>query len=108
MCGRFALKSPPRSIQEYFHLPEEIELSPRYNIAPSQEVAVVRLLPKKSFRQLDMLHPEQYQPWLLYSTSEQSLQQLLIPYPANEMEAYPVSSEVNSPKNDSPACLFQV
>jgi putative SOS response-associated peptidase YedK len=30
---------------------------------------------------------------------------ILSPYPADEMEAYPVSSLVNSVKNDSPACI---
>jgi hypothetical protein len=27
MCGRFALKTPPRSVQEHFHLPEAIHSS---------------------------------------------------------------------------------
>ena len=218
MCGRFALKTPPRSIQEHFHLPETIHLSPRYNIAPSQAIAAVRHLPGKPFRQLDMLHwgliphwskdmkignkminaraetlaqkpsfhtpfkkrrcliiadgfyewkhsgkakqpiyvhmkngaifgfaglwdswhnadgssvesctiittspnelireihdrmpvilpPEQYETWLQDSTPEHFLQQLLMPYPADAMEAYRVSSVVNSPKNDTPACI---
>ena len=218
MCGRFALKAPPRSIQEHFHLPETVALSPRYNIAPSQGIAVIRHLPGKSLRQLDMLrwglippwakdmkigskminargetlaekpsfrtafkkrrclvaadgfyewkhtgtekqpfyvqlkkgvvfgfaglweswtspdgnivesctiittsanpllreihdrmpvilHPEDHETWLQDSTPEISLQQLLTPYPAEEMEMYQVSPEVNSPKNDTPACI---
>lgn len=221
MCGRFALKAPPRSIQEHFHLPEQVELSPRYNIAPSQAIAVVRQLPGKSLRQLDMLrwgliphwardmkigykminargetlaqkpsfrtgfkerrcliaadgfyewrhlgkekqpfyvhlkngsvfgfaglweswhspegnmvesctivttspnklmreihdrmpvilHPEDYEAWLQNSTPEKTLQQLLISYPAEKMEAYRVSPEVNSPKNETPACILPV
>lgn len=55
MCGRFALKAPPRTIQEHFQLPETIELPKRYNIAPSQNIAVVRSLPGQGARQLDML-----------------------------------------------------
>ena len=219
MCGRFALKAPPRSIQEHFHLPERVNLSPRYNIAPSQAIAVVRHLPGKSSRQLDLLRwglipgwakdmkvgykminaraetlaqkpsfraafkkrrcliaadgfyewkhsgktkqpfyvhlkngavfafaglweswkspegstiesctiittapngllqkihdrmpvilpPEQYETWLQDSTPEHSLQQLLMPYPAEAMEAYRVGPEVNSPKNDTPACML--
>ncbi|MDR0271080.1 SOS response-associated peptidase, partial [Paenibacillus sp.] len=39
------------------------------------------------------------------ATAPQELQQLLIPYPADEMEAYPVSTAVNSVKNDSPLCI---
>lgn len=34
------------------------------------------------------------------------LQQLLDPYPADEMEAYPVASMVGSVKNDSPECVL--
>ena len=221
MCGRFALKAPPRSIQKHFHLPETVTLSPRYNIAPSQAIAVVRHLPGKSSRQLDMLRwgliphwakdmkmgykminaraetlaqkpsfraafkkrrcliaadgfyewkhsgkakqpiyahmkngavfgiaglweswnspggiivesctivttspnrliskihdrmpvilpPEQYETWLQGSTPESSLQQILMPFPAEAMEAYKVSSEVNSPKHDTPTCISPV
>jgi len=218
MCGRFALKAPPRTIQEHFHLPETIELSPRFNIAPSQTIAVVRCLQGEKTRQLVMLRwglippwakdmkigykminarsetlaqkpsfraafkkrrclivadgfyewkhagrikepfyvqlengavfgfaglweswkspdgnivesctvittsanelirkihdrmpvillPADYETWLQDSTPEQRLQQLLAPYPAEVMEMYRVSSEVNSPKNDTPACI---
>ncbi|CAM2814528.1 SOS response-associated peptidase [Paenibacillus sediminis] len=35
----------------------------------------------------------------------EALQQLLVPYPAEEMKAYPVSTLVNSVKNNSPACI---
>lgn len=30
---------------------------------------------------------------------------LLTPYPAEEMESYPVSTWVNSPEHDSPECV---
>lgn len=55
MCGRFALRNPPRSVQHHFDLPETINLSPRYNIAPSQDVAAVRHLPGRNFRQFSLL-----------------------------------------------------
>ena len=42
---------------------------------------------------------EDYDTWLT-GTPEQALA-LLKPYPADEMRAYPVSSRVNSPKNDN-------
>ena len=219
MCGRFALKTPPKSIQEHFHLPETVELSPRYNNAPSQTVAVVRHLPKNNSPQLNMLrwgliphwakdmkigyklinargetlkqktsfrsafkmrrclivadgfyewkrsgkirqpfyvhlkkdsvfgfaglweswngpdgnivesttiittspnelireihdrmpvilHPDQYETWLLDSTPEHTLQEFLASYPADKMVAYKVSPEVNSPQNDLPDCLI--
>jgi putative SOS response-associated peptidase YedK len=38
----------------------------------------------------------------------QSLLRLLAPYPAEEMVAYPVSQLVNSPRNDTPACIEPV
>ncbi len=219
MCGRFALKTPARSIQQYFDLPgETIDLSPRYNISPSQDIVVIRHLSGKDYRQLDMLRwglipgwakdlkisyrminaraetlaqkpsfraafkkrrcliaadgfyewlhsgktkqpyfvhmkngavfgfaglweswtspdgpiiesctiittsandlvrkihdrmpvilqPQKYEAWLNEESPENSLQLLLVPYPASEMAAYRVSSEVNSPKNDIPAYL---
>ncbi|MBW2484724.1 MAG: SOS response-associated peptidase [Deltaproteobacteria bacterium] len=218
MCGRFALKTPPRSIQQHFDIPETIDLSPSYNIAPSQDIVVIRHLSGKDYRQLDMLrwglipgwakdmkisyrminaraetlaqkpsfraafkkrrcliaadgfyewrhlgktkqpyfvhmkngavfgfaglweswtspggsivesctiittsandlvrkihdrmpvilHPQKYAAWLNQESWENSLQPLLVPYPASEMESYRVSSEVNNPKNNIPACL---
>ncbi|HXG94001.1 MAG TPA: SOS response-associated peptidase [Blastocatellia bacterium] len=44
--------------------------------------------------------------WLDPATDNQGLLlKLLKPYPAEEMEAYPVSKRVNSPKNNSAACI---
>jgi len=42
MCGRFSLATPAQQVAEHFGLTEVPALSPRYNIAPSQSVAVVR------------------------------------------------------------------
>lgn len=43
MCGRFTLRTPMSKLVEQFHLPLlEMALPPRYNIAPSQSIAVVR------------------------------------------------------------------
>jgi putative SOS response-associated peptidase YedK len=42
-----------------------------------------------------------YEQWLDPNEQEPAaLRDLLVPYPASEMEAYPVSSAVNNPKND--------
>lgn len=219
MCGRFALKTPPRTIREHFNLPEAVALTPRYNIAPSQEVAAVRKSPDKKNRQLDMLRwglipgwardmkvgyrmingraetlaqkpsfrsafrkrrcliaadgfyewhhagksrtpyfiqlkndpvfafaglweswnspegrtiesctiittaanelvkrmhdrmpviisPDQYDTWLQDNAAPDSLQQLLRPYPADEMQMHRVGPGVNSPKNDAPECIL--
>ena len=47
MCGRFLVTSPGQRIAEFFDLPEVPEWTPRYNIAPSQEVGTVVGLPEK-------------------------------------------------------------
>ena len=43
--------------------------------------------------------------WLDRATGRDELQSLLTPFPPEEMEAYPVSTLVNSPRNDTPACI---
>jgi putative SOS response-associated peptidase YedK len=42
MCGRFTLRTPPKDLIEVFQLLHTLEMMPRYNIAPTQPVAVVR------------------------------------------------------------------
>jgi len=42
VCGRFALTSTPEELAQRFELEEVPELKPRYNVAPGQEVTVVR------------------------------------------------------------------
>lgn len=42
MCGRFVQATPGEVIAEVFGLPEVPQLAPRYNVAPTQEAAVVR------------------------------------------------------------------
>jgi putative SOS response-associated peptidase YedK len=40
MCGRFRLSRSKEIIAEHFDIEDQIEWSPRYNIAPAQRVAV--------------------------------------------------------------------
>jgi putative SOS response-associated peptidase YedK len=48
-----------------------------------------------------ILRPEAYDQWLQKGEADpQEMQSLLRPYPAGEMEAYPVSRQVNSPKEE--------
>lgn len=47
-----------------------------------------------------ILQKEDEDKWLNPDTEVEELYKLLIPYPDEEMEAYPISSLVNSPKND--------
>src|SRR5271157_5522444 len=55
MCGRFVLMSPGKLLAERFDLEEVPDLKPRYNIAPTQMVAVVRLEKETGRRRLDLL-----------------------------------------------------
>jgi putative SOS response-associated peptidase YedK len=43
MCGRFTLRSSPRAIATEFYLFEVPDLRPRYNVAPTQQIPIVRL-----------------------------------------------------------------
>lgn len=45
MCGRFTLTTPTQDLATLFDLDSAPNLEPRYNIAPTQPVAVVRLAP---------------------------------------------------------------
>jgi putative SOS response-associated peptidase YedK len=42
MCGRFSLATSAQQVAAHFGLAEVPALSPRYNIAPSQSIAIVR------------------------------------------------------------------
>ena len=46
--------------------------------------------------------------WLDRGTSEVDLQAILVPLRDDEMEAYKVSTLVNSPQNDSVECVRRV
>lgn len=52
MCGRYSLTTPGELVAEVFGLDEVPDLEPRYNIAPTQEAAVVRVLSPKDAGQL--------------------------------------------------------
>jgi putative SOS response-associated peptidase YedK len=45
MCSRYSLTSPPEAVRSYFRYDNEAVFPPRYNIAPSQPVAIVRDTP---------------------------------------------------------------
>ena len=58
MCGRFTLRAPASVIAEQFSLFEVPTLKPRFNIAPTQPVPVVRMTPQPAEpqRQFVFLH----------------------------------------------------
>lgn len=41
MCGRYYLKSPPAEVAAYFNVDVRDNFPPRYNIAPTQPIAVI-------------------------------------------------------------------
>lgn len=48
MCGRATLSAPPEDLRELFGLDEAPALAPRFNIAPTQPIAIVRAtLPRR-------------------------------------------------------------
>jgi putative SOS response-associated peptidase YedK len=55
MCGRYTLTSPGEVVAETFELDLVPSLSPRYNLAPTQEAAVVRVVAPGAPRTLDRL-----------------------------------------------------
>jgi putative SOS response-associated peptidase YedK len=54
MCGRFSLPLSFEDLLEYFQLANGPRIEPRYNIAPGQDVAVVRRVDNE--RRLALLH----------------------------------------------------
>jgi putative SOS response-associated peptidase YedK len=57
VCGRFTLTTSAEALAEQFELVEvPAELAPRYNVAPAQEVAAVRVLVQGQGRRVQLLH----------------------------------------------------
>lgn len=54
MCGRFTLISPGEVLAEFFELVDTPDIEPRYNIAPTQAVGVVRR--DRDIRRFDLMH----------------------------------------------------
>jgi putative SOS response-associated peptidase YedK len=43
MCGRYCITSAPEAIRRLFRYPEQPNFPPRYNVAPTQPVPIVRM-----------------------------------------------------------------
>lgn len=56
MCGRFTLRTPLPILIERFHLDSAPDLLPRFNIAPTQDIPVVRWEADLAARQMSMMH----------------------------------------------------
>ena len=56
MCGRYRLSRRKQIIKEYFETADwQDDWSPRYNIAPTQPVPVIRQHPKEPVRELALM-----------------------------------------------------
>ncbi len=56
-----------------------------------------------------ILDPSSWDEWLDPEAKNfEVLQELLKPYPAEAMTAWPVSTKVNNPRHDAPDCLERV
>ena len=56
MCGRYRLSRRKQLVEEYFDAgSDESEWTPRYNIAPTQPVPVIRQNPKEPRRELSLM-----------------------------------------------------
>ena len=55
MCGRYTQTATPEVIAEQFHLDTPPLFKPRYNIAPSQSIAAIRINPD-SAKQIGRAH----------------------------------------------------
>src|ERR1039458_4683360 len=55
MCGRFRLSRRKQIVEEHFSVSGKQEWDPRYNIAPTQPVVVIRQNPKEPIRELSLV-----------------------------------------------------
>jgi putative SOS response-associated peptidase YedK len=55
-----------------------------------------------------ILRPDDYDAWLDPASDPKTLQELLQPYPDDDLTAFPVSRAVNNPRNDRPECVEQL
>src|ERR1039457_5272140 len=54
MCGRYRLSRRKQLIEEYFETDNEVDWEPRYNIAPSQPVGIIRQDPSTPERRFSL------------------------------------------------------
>ena len=64
MCGRFVLTTPAEALRQAFDFVERPNLAPRHNIAPTQDVPVIRQRRKPAGeRTIQMLRWGLVPPW---------------------------------------------
>ena len=55
MCGRYRLSRRKQIVEEYFDAGSDDDWAPRYNVAPTQPVPVIRQHPKEPRRKLSLM-----------------------------------------------------
>ena len=61
MCGRFALATPPEDLRQLVDFSNRVNFPPRYNIAPTQPVSIIRAVPG---REMALVQWGLIAPWL--------------------------------------------
>ncbi len=91
MCGRFVLTSSTDQIQQSCSI---------------LTTAANTLVTKSHDRMPVILSASEYDPWLDRQITEtKQLEALYAPFPADLLQAIPISARINNPRHDSPDCL---
>src|SRR5258706_17833 len=109
MCGRASLSASPDDLREIFELNEKPDLPARYNIAPTDPMAVARppqdLLARIHDRMPVILAPDEYAKWL--DAREADVEPLLAGH-TDALTIYPVGAHVNKAGNEGPECIAPI
>jgi len=89
-------------IWEMWHNPEDRKEVDSCTIITTDANALMKTIHD---RMPVILPASAYDRWLDPDAKPETLQGLLCPYKAKDLDAYPVSTYVNSPKNQGPKCL---
>lgn len=90
---------------EQWRNPETDELLPSFTIITT---APNELMQEIHNRMPAIVRQEEEEQWLTPTTHEQELQHILRSFPAEEMEAWEVSTAVNNPRNNSPLLIEHI
>jgi putative SOS response-associated peptidase YedK len=84
MCGRYRLSRRKQIVEEHFDAMSDDDWTPRYNIAPTQPVPVIRWdNPQRADSPKDEAHPE-HEPEIGHSSFQKSAWQFAVSqYPAH-------------------------
>ena len=115
MCGAYEYTRDPQEIFEHFDIANRLpHLKERFNIRPGQEIKSYTIITTRPNKTVAAIHPrmpvilkrEDENTWINPDLVEpEQLLPLLVPYPDREMESYPVSRLINSPRNDTKEVL---